>query len=68
MNSTPDPVEVTANMIRSLTPKQLLALRRNLEEDEGGMAGVGAAIPPNLPLNEGAAEADLPEDYWETAQ
>lgn len=56
-------------MILSLSPKELAELRRKLEtaEDEG-MAGVGAVLPPNLPLREGAAEVNLPEDYWETAQ
>lgn len=68
MNEATKP-QILAAAIMTLTANELRELRALLESGEGGdMAGVGALIPPNLPLKEGAAEVELPEDYWETAQ
>jgi hypothetical protein len=65
-----DPVMMIARLIFSLNPKELQRLRVILEEGiDGDPAGVGAVIPPKLPLKEGAAEVkfdDWPDEYWES--
>lgn len=67
--TTPIPIEAVADLILSMQPRELAYLRQLLIDGTGGdEASVGALIPPNLPLKEGAAEVELPEDYWETAQ
>lgn len=67
--STPIPIDTIADLILSMNPKELAYLRQLLIDATGGdEVSVGALIPPNLPLKEGGAEAELPEDYWETAQ
>lgn len=61
--------EVIAGLIKRLTGEEVVQLRQLLEDWGGGdETGVTAVLPPHLPLKEGAAEVDLPEDYWETAQ
>ena len=67
--STPIPIDTIANLIMSMNAKELAYLRKLLADATGGdETSVGALIPPNLPLKEGGAEVELPEDYWETAQ
>jgi len=61
------PLPTLARIIQSLSVTQLLALRELLSEG-GDPAGVGAMIPPNLPLREDGIALELPEDYWETAE
>lgn len=69
MNELEKP-EIIARLIRSLTAQEIVELRRLLgEEPEEGTAGVGAVIPPNLPLKEDGAEVafeNWPDDYWES--
>lgn len=62
-----DPLRALARMILSLDRQQLYRLHQMLREESGGdPAGVGAVIPPNLPLKEGGAEATFENwpDYW----
>lgn len=64
-----DPVRHLARMILSLNVAQLNYLKQLLAEEGGDLAGVGAIIPPNLPLKEGAAEVPFenwPAEYWES--
>lgn len=64
-----DPIRHLAKMILALNTQQLLYLRQMLMEEGGDEAGVGAVIPPNLPLKEGGAEAPFeawPAEYWES--
>ena len=69
MNTPPVlPIRQIAKIIQSLTVEQLLELRRLLAEEGGDPTGVGAVIPPDLPLKGDAVAQPLPEDYWETAE
>lgn len=62
-------MHVVARLIRTLNATELVLLRRILAEDDpGDPTGVGAIIPPNLPLQENSVAEPLPEDYWETAE
>lgn len=64
-------VKQIARIIQSLTVEQLLELRKILSEEGGDQAGVGAVIPPNLPLKEGGAEVpfeDWPAEYFENME
>lgn len=67
-----DRVHVVARLIRTLTANELVQLRRVLAEDDSGdPTGVGALIPPDLPLKEGGAEAPFEEwssDYFENME
>jgi hypothetical protein len=63
-------VPTIADIIKSLTVQQLLELRTLLTEG-GDPTGVGALIPPNLPLKEGGAEVpfkDWPAEYFENME
>ncbi len=64
-----DPIRLLARTILSLDTKQLLHLREMLTEEGGDPTGVGAVIPPNLPLKEDGIEVPFEswsEDYWES--
>ena len=69
---TVDPIRKVAQVILQMNAVQLQHLRQMLAEESGGdPAGVGAIIPPNLPLREGGAEVPFeawPEDYWESQE
>jgi hypothetical protein len=68
MAETPElSVATIAEIIRRLSVEQLLELRRLLNEG-GDPAGVGAVIPPELPLDEGSVAQPIPPDYWESAE
>lgn len=64
-----DPLRAIADVILGLNTSQLQYLKRLLTEGGGEGAGVGAIIPPNLPLKEDGAEAPFenwPDEYWES--
>lgn len=65
-----DQIRRLARVILRLNVSQLTYLQQMLKEESGGdPAGVGAVIPPNLPLKEGGAEVpfeEWPDEYWES--
>ena len=63
-------IRLIAKWILAMNPAELQVLREALAEG-GDPTGVGAIVPPNLPLKEGGAEVPFenwPDDYFETME
>lgn len=63
-----DPIQRIASWILRMNGDEITRLRKLLAEG-GDPAGVGAVIPPNLPLKEDGTELQFeewPDDYWES--
>lgn len=62
------PEEIAA-AIRQMSAPELLELGRLLHDDDGWWETVGVREPRNpAPQSPGDRLAQLPEDYWESAQ